>query len=622
MKKTGFLAGAAISTIGIVICKVIGLVYVIPFYAIIGTQGGALYSYAYSIYNMFLNLATSGIPVAMSKVVSEYNEVGYYNTKERTFKMGLKIIGFLGLISFLVLFIFAPQIAYLIIGDVKGGNSVEDVTMVIRVISTAILVVPFLSVSKGYLQGHKIMQVSSVANILEQIVRVIVILAGSFLTLKVFHLSLNTAVGVAVFGATVGALFAYFYVYAKIRKSKSLNRKAKPTLAEVKITNKDLVKKIIFYALPFVAISVLQSAFVMVDVFTVVRGLTGIGYTTEISENVLSVIATWGSKLNMIVMSISMGIVMSLIPAIASAYAVKNYDEVNGKVNQALKTLLFVCVPMATGLCFLSSAVWTVFYGYNELNSSVFKLLIMSQITLSVCSVMVNASQSMNNTKQSIIALGGSLIAKVLLNVPMMHLFNLIGIEAYYAPIALNILIDTSASLYLLYIVKKDTINLTPPSQEQNETRRKIIVNELIKEYAANNKLDSAKMELPYQLTEEDVKKAGELTNLEQAERNKEYALYAMAILAKVYTENVEKQTGTVVPMTDLPGISAVVDTLRYNDNPGIKIAAIDALLYINRPEYKEEIASLLTLTSKDKNNFVASTAAEALSFLNNSDNK
>ena len=457
MKKTGFLAGAAISTIGIVICKVIGLVYVIPFYAIIGTQGGALYSYAYSIYNMFLNLATSGIPVAMSKVVSEYNEVGYYNTKERTFKMGLKIIGLLGLISFLVLFIFAPQIAYLIIGDVKGGNSVEDVTMVIRVISTAILVVPFLSVSKGYLQGHKIMQVSSVANILEQIVRVIVILAGSFLTLKVFHLSLNTAVGVAVFGATVGALFAYFYVYAKIRKSKSLNRKAKPTLAEVKITNKDLVKRIIFYALPFVAISVLQSAFVMVDVFTVVRGLTGIGYTTEISENVLSVIATWGSKLNMIVMSISMGIVMSLIPAIASAYAVKNYDEVNGKVNQALKTLLFVCVPMATGLCFLSSAVWTVFYGYNELNSSVFKLLIMSQITLSVCSVMVNASQSMNNTKQSIIALGGSLIAKVLLNVPMMHLFNLIGIEAYYAPIALNILIDTSASLYLLYIVKKNT---------------------------------------------------------------------------------------------------------------------------------------------------------------------
>jgi len=100
MKKSSFLAGAAISTIGIIICKVIGLVYVIPFYALIGIQGGALYSYAYSIYNMFLNLATSGIPVAMSKIVSEFNSLKLYNTKERTFKIGLKIIGFLGIVIF------------------------------------------------------------------------------------------------------------------------------------------------------------------------------------------------------------------------------------------------------------------------------------------------------------------------------------------------------------------------------------------------------------------------------------------------------------------------------------------------------------------------------------------
>ena len=71
MKKSGFLAGAAISTIGIVLCKIIGLVYVIPFYAIIGTQGGALYSYAYSIYSVFLTLSSTGIPLAISKMVSE-----------------------------------------------------------------------------------------------------------------------------------------------------------------------------------------------------------------------------------------------------------------------------------------------------------------------------------------------------------------------------------------------------------------------------------------------------------------------------------------------------------------------------------------------------------------------
>ena len=457
MKRTGFLAGAAISVIGIVICKVIGLVYVIPFYAIIGTQGGALYSYAYSIYNVFLNLATSGIPVAMSKVVSEYNEMKFYNTKERVFKLGLKVISILCIISFLILFIFAPNLANMIIGGVEGGNTVEDVTMVIRVISTAVLVVPFLSVSKGYLQGHKIMQVSSIADILEQLARVIVILAGSFLTLKVFHLSLNTAVGVAVFGATAGALVAYFYVFLKIKKSKDLKRSEKPLLQEKKITDNSLVKKIIFYAMPFVIISLLQSVYVMVDVFTVVKGLVGLGYTTTISENVVSVIQTWGSKLNMIVMSISTGIITSLIPTIASAYAVRNIKEVNGKVTQALQSLFLVTIPLSVGISFMSSAVWTVFYGYDELNSSIFKLLILSQIPLSICSVMVNTNQTMNNTKATITALGGSLLFKILLNVPFMHLFNFLGLEAYYATISLNICIDTIASIYLLIKVKKET---------------------------------------------------------------------------------------------------------------------------------------------------------------------
>lgn len=458
MKKNSFLMGAFISTLGIVICKALGLVYVIPFYAIIGVQGGALYSYAYSIYNMFLNLATSGIPIAMSKVVSEFNELKYYFTKERAFKIGLKIISILGIASFLILFIFAPNIAQMILGDVQGGNTIEDVTKVIRIISTAILVIPFLSVSKGYFQGHKIMTVSSAANILEQVVRVTVIVLGSFLVVKVFKLSINTAVGVAVFAATIGGICALLYVRKKIKESrKELNVHAKATSEEKKITDKSIAKKIIFYALPFVIISVLQSGFTMVDVFTVVKALSDIGYTTAISENVVSVIATWGSKLNMIVMSVANGIIMSLIPAIAGSYIVKNFKDVNDKITKAIQTLLLVTVPLSVGMSFMSISVWTVFYGYDALNSSLFALLILSQIPLSIFSVMLNTNQTINNTKATITALTASVIAKICLNVPFMHLFNNIGIEAYYAPIVLNIIIDTVACLFLLKSVQKKT---------------------------------------------------------------------------------------------------------------------------------------------------------------------
>ena len=457
MKKTGFLAGAAISTIGIVLCKVIGLIYVIPFYALIGTQGGALYSYAYSIYNIFLNLATSGIPVAMSKVVSEYNELKYYYTKERTFKIGLKIISILCVISFLALFIFAPFLADRIIGNVKGGNTVSDVTMVIRIIATAVLVVPHLSVSKGYLQGHKIMQISSIADVLEQLVRVSVILIGSFFALKVFHFPLRVAVGVSVFAATIGAFVSYLYVRRKINSSKSLNRTAKRLPSEQKITDRAISRKIIFVAMPFVVISLLETLFSNVDVFTVVKGLTGLGYTTKISENVVSVISTWGSKLNMIVMAVSTGIITSLIPTIASSYVAKNMKEVNNRVNQALQILCLVIIPLAAGMSFMSKAVWTVFYGYNELNSSIFSLLILSQVPLAICSILVNTNQAMTNTKATVTALVGSLILKFSLNVPFMHLFYRLGFEAYYATICLNILIDVFESIYLMYKVREKT---------------------------------------------------------------------------------------------------------------------------------------------------------------------
>ena len=137
MKKSSFLQGALIATLGIIISKILGVIYVIPFYAIVGEQGGALYGYAYNIYSIFLGVASVGLPLAISKLVSEYNALGYYYAKERVYTLGRKVITTLGIIVFLTLIIFAPHIAYLIIGDIKGGNTIEDVSYVVRMVSFA-----------------------------------------------------------------------------------------------------------------------------------------------------------------------------------------------------------------------------------------------------------------------------------------------------------------------------------------------------------------------------------------------------------------------------------------------------------------------------------------------------
>ena len=104
MRKNSFMHGAFIATLGIVITKIIGILYVIPFYSIIGEKGGALYGYAYNIYNIFLNISTAGIPMAISKIISEYNALGLYGDKERAFKIGKKMAIGLSIICFIILF--------------------------------------------------------------------------------------------------------------------------------------------------------------------------------------------------------------------------------------------------------------------------------------------------------------------------------------------------------------------------------------------------------------------------------------------------------------------------------------------------------------------------------------
>lgn len=457
MKKNTFLEGAMIATIGIILCKIIGLVYVIPFYAIIGTQGGALYSYAYSIYAIFLSLSNSGIPVAVSKVISEYNTLGYIKAKERAFQMASIVIIGLGIFFFLVLVIFAPTIASVILGDIQGGNTLEGVTLVIRVVATALLIVPIESVTQGYFQGHKIMVPPTMANVIEQLVRVIVIVAGSFVALQVFHLSLETAVGIAVFGATIGCLVAYFYLLRVLKKNKKkIEETALIASHEPRISRKTILKKIIYYALPFVMIDVMNSAYGMVDTLTVVSGLTDLGYDAVTTETAIGVIATWATKLNMIVASIALGITVSLIPNIASSYVKKNWKGVSRKMNQALQALSLTTIPMAFGLSFLAAPVWVIFYGYNVLSIDIFRLYILQAITFSFYTTLVNLIQTMNRTKLGMGILGGSFIAKYLLNVPIMKLCYSIGIPAYYGPIFTTLLTQSVSVLLILIIMRKD----------------------------------------------------------------------------------------------------------------------------------------------------------------------
>ncbi len=462
LKTNTFIQGAFIATFCIIISKILGIIYVIPFYAIIGEQGGALYGYAYSLYNIFLAISTVGLPLAVSKIVSEYNTLGYYNCKERAYKIASKIILIMSIISFLILFVGAPLLATAIMGDVTGGNTKEDITLVLRVSSLALIFVAILSVSRGYLQGHKFIAPSSISQVVEQFARVILIIFGSFITLKILHLGLPIAVSVAVFGATFGAVIAVLYLQHKIKKNKSqLKRDEEITEEEKQITDKQITKKLIMYAFPLVIISIITSSYEIVDTMTVVKTLVnGANFLTTDAEAVIGVISTWGSKFNMIVTSVSSGIIVSLIPNITSSNVKNDQKDVANKINQTIQIILLVALPMTVGLSFLSIPVWGVFYGYESIGPIVIRLSIFTAFTSCLSTSMIMIAQALNEYKLVFISLVSGIVLKICLNVPLMILFNKIGIYPYYGAISATIIgLLTVTIINLIWLNKTRKVN-------------------------------------------------------------------------------------------------------------------------------------------------------------------
>ena len=456
MKKNSFIEGTIFASLSFLIIKFLGAIYVIPFYAIVGELGGALYSYAYTVYSLIVNICTIGIPHAISKIISEYNTLEMYEAKERTFKIGNKIMVILSTILFLLMFIFAKQAAYIFIGDIDStGNSIEDVVLVIRSISFCLLIVPYLAIKRGYLQGQKFITVSTTGEVIEQVVRVAFILVGSYLAINVFNAKTSIGVAIAVFGAFIAGLAAYIYLDVKIRKNKKeFNMPSKNQ--KDKVSNKTILKKIVSFSIPLMIVSITTDLYNMTDLSLIIRGLVYLGYSGKVAETIGSVMATWASKICLIVNAITFGLTINIIPHMSSSYVKKDYKTINNQFIKSIAMVIVIGLPMSIGISLLANEVYYIFYGASEYGGIILRLLPYS-IMLGNINMVVNTTlQSLDKFKTIYISSFTGLLTNALLDIPLMILCDKIGIYPYYGAI-ISTMIGTSISLTIsLRKLKKD----------------------------------------------------------------------------------------------------------------------------------------------------------------------
>ncbi|MEY8747439.1 polysaccharide biosynthesis protein [Niallia taxi] len=460
------LRGTFILTLGTMISKALGLFYVIPFNMIVGKEGTILYQYSYVAYTIVISIATAGIPLAVSKFISKYNAMGEYGVSRRLFKSGLLVMTCTGFVCFLAMYFLAPFLAEINIPEDDLDSSVKDVTTVIRAVSFAVIVVPVMSLIRGFFQGHESMGPSAVSQVVEQIVRIIFMLAGAAAVLYVFKGDIVTAVSISTFAAFVGAIgglavLIYYWVKRKNHFNSMLDED-RQQITDISLGS--MYKEILISAAPFVFVGIANPLFQFIDTITFNRAMAVVGLSA-ISETQLNAFNYQTHKIVIIPVSLATAFSMTLVPMITRAFVSGDQQSVNHNLNQAFQILLFITLPATIGLSVLAEPVYRLFYGTTDLalGTEVLRLYAPVAILFSLYAVTAAILQGINEQRFTVLSLLVGLLVKLSLNMPLIERWEANGAIlatalGYSAAIIINIFVIKVFAQYPFRLVLRRSV--------------------------------------------------------------------------------------------------------------------------------------------------------------------
>ena len=410
-KQNSFFGGAAILAAGILIVKLIGMFYKIPLINIIGEAGAADFNNAYNIYAVLLTVSTAGLPVAVSKLVSEANALNRRNQVRRTFRLALVLFLTLGLISFLVMFFRADALAGMM-NDSKAAAG-------IRALAPAVVCVGCLAALRGYSQGHSNMAPTSVSQIIEALCKLVVGLGLAFWLVKQGK-DPDVAAAGAITGVTVGTVVALAYMvldFLLSRGREDTRGTDRPDSAGSILAN------ILKIAVPITLSSSMVGIVTVIDSSLVQGQLQSALDLTEQASRTLY--GNYSGALNIynLPTSLMAAITASVIPAVSAALARRDRRGAARITGSALRITALLSFPMGVGLFVLGTPIIRLLFPSLNVEVAGPLLSTLGVATPFVCMVLVCNSvlqaHGFINLPVIVMVLGG--IVKIVNN------YNLVG---------------------------------------------------------------------------------------------------------------------------------------------------------------------------------------------------
>ena len=349
-KKQNFLQGTALLAMATAIVKVIGAIYKIPLNAIIGKQGVGYYSTAYEIYSVLLMISTAGLPVAMSRMISQVSALNHTNQVRRLYSTARAIFLTLGISGSLLMTVFCRELAQF--------QNQPDAWAAIGCLGPCVLLICIMSTFRGFFQGQSNMLPTSISQVLEAIVKLVVGIALALVLLQTTD-SVALAAGGAILGVTASCMVSSVYLYSKFRKSFHLL----PPSDDVPDTFGKTAKQLLTIAIPITlgsaGLQILTALETKIYMGQLLKTMTQ--NSADIQRGIYSMTQT---IFNMPCSFIT-PITISIIPAITAQLTLKNAKEAKATEESAVRVMALISMPCAFGLATLAQPVTALLGGYS-----------------------------------------------------------------------------------------------------------------------------------------------------------------------------------------------------------------------------------------------------------------
>jgi len=461
LKKQSYLQGAVILVFANLLVKAIGALFKIPLANIIEEEGMAIFNTAYNLYACMFVIATAGLPVAVSKMVSASLAKNNYAETKKIFKAAVSLLTLIGLAGTLVLFIGAKSFA-----ETVSKQSYLS----ILAIAPAVFFVAVLSAFRGYFQGFSNMGPTALSEVVEALGKLVI---GLLLAYLLLPYGITNAAAGAVLGVTAGTFFACLIMLITFM----LNRKKMHGAGSIQIAEARSTKTI-FIELAKLAIPItvgaavtsltniidmsmirqrLQTIMVTQDVFNMLTEFYGrssleavIGQFMQEKSSEILYGAYSGYAIPMFNLppTIVMALSMSVVPCISSAFAVKNMQEVKKLTESTIRITLLFSLPCAVGLSVLSQPILTAVYD-NARASSLLTVLAYAVIFVCLVSVTTAMLQAVGKVMIPVRNMAIGALVKVVTNY---FLIAVPSVNIGGAPISTNLCYLTIAILNIISV--------------------------------------------------------------------------------------------------------------------------------------------------------------------------